>query len=224
MAPAITPKASSEPSQVNRGVSCGTYALRFVKSTEDLEAVYRLRFLVFNLELGEGLESAYTNGQDKDEFDAVCDHLLVEHVPTRQVIGTYRLQGGDYVAMSALPVTFFPKQDVEAAFAKRAVLVDGSGGRNYMVHASRREAPGMVEVHTKDTDIIYVLKGSATIVTGGTMVDGKTVAPGEIRGREITAGETRPLVPGDVLIIPNGIPHWFKEVQGPLLYYFIKVR
>ena len=131
---------------------------------------------------------------------------------------------GSEGAAVLLPVTYFPKKDVDEGFAKGSVLFDGAGGRNYMVHASRRETPGMVEVHTKDTDILYVLKGTATVVTGGTMVDGKTIAPDEIRGREITGGETRKLVPGDAMIIPNGVPHWFKEVQAPFLYYVVKVR
>jgi uncharacterized protein GlcG (DUF336 family)/mannose-6-phosphate isomerase-like protein (cupin superfamily) len=131
---------------------------------------------------------------------------------------------GDAVTASSLPVSFFPRKDVDEGFAKGAVLFDGNGGRNYMVHASRREGPGMVEVHTKDTDILYVLKGSATVVTGGTMVDGKNIAADEIRGREINSGETRKLVPGDAMIIPNGVPHWFKEVDAPFLYYVVKVR
>ena len=131
---------------------------------------------------------------------------------------------GSEGAATLLPVTYFPKNDVDAGFAKGSVLFDGAGGRNYMVHASRRETPGMVEVHTKDTDILYVLKGTATVVAGGTMVDGKNIAPDEIRGREITGGETRKLVPGDAMIIPNGVPHWFKEVQAPFLYYVVKVR
>jgi glc operon protein GlcG len=125
---------------------------------------------------------------------------------------------------SALPISYFPKKDVDDGFAKGSVLLDGEGGRNYMVHTSRREAPGMVEVHTRDTDILYVIQGSATIVTGGTMIDGKPIAVDEIRGKEITGGETRSLQPGDVMIIPNGLPHWFKEVRGPFLYYVVKVR
>ncbi|MGH9701774.1 MAG: heme-binding protein, partial [Candidatus Acidiferrales bacterium] len=126
---------------------------------------------------------------------------------------------------SDLPVTFFSKKEVDAGFEKGSVLFDGDkGSRNYMVHASRREGPGMVEVHTKDADILYVLKGSATIVTGGTMIDGKSIAADEIRGREITGGDTRHLVPGDVMIIPNGAPHWFKTVDAPFLYYVVKVR
>ena len=132
--------------------------------------------------------------------------------------------GADPVMATTLPVSYFPKAEVDEGFSKGAVLFDGNGGRNYMVHSSRREGPGMVEVHTKDTDILYVLKGSATIITGGTMVDGKPIAADEIRGREITGGETRQLVPGDAMIIPNGVPHWFKEVKTPFLYYVVKVR
>ena len=60
-------------------------------------------------------------------------------------------------------VTYFDSGTVSAAFAKGAVLFDGQGG-NYMVHASRRAAAGMAEIHTKDADIVYVLEGTATLV------------------------------------------------------------
>lgn len=134
---------------------------------------------------------------------------------------------GDDPAMTSalLPVSYFSKDQTEEGFAKGSVLFDGeNGARNYMVHSSRREKPGMVEVHTKDTDVLYVLKGGATVVTGGTMLDGKNIAADEIRGREITGGETRKLVPGDAMIIPNGVPHWFKEIDGTFLYFVVKVR
>jgi len=75
-------------------VTAGGYGVRFAESPRDLKAAFRLRFLVFNLELGEGLETAYKDGYDTDEFDAVCDHLIVEHRSTRKVVGTYRLQTG----------------------------------------------------------------------------------------------------------------------------------
>ena len=103
------------------------------------------------------------------------------------------------------------------------MLFDGAG-RNYMVHASRRDGAGQAEVHVQDTDIIYVLEGSTTFVTGGTVVEGKTTAPDEIRGTAVKGGETRRLGKGDVIIVPNGTPHWFKEVEGPVLYYVVKVR
>ncbi len=122
------------------------------------------------------------------------------------------------------PVTFFPHDQVSAAFAKGAVLLDGSDGRNYMIHASRRDQPGMAEVHVKDTDVIYVLDGSARFVTGGTVVDGKTTAPDEIRGTAIRGGETRRITKGDVITVASGTPHWFQQVDGVLTYYVVKVR
>jgi glc operon protein GlcG len=120
-------------------------------------------------------------------------------------------------------VSHYDSNTVAAAFAKGAVLFDGDG-TNYMVHASRREAPGQAEVHTRDTDIIYVLEGSSTFVTGGSVVAPKTIAADEIRGASIKDGDTRRIATGDVIIVPHGTPHWFKEVSGPVTYYVVKVR
>lgn len=123
-----------------------------------------------------------------------------------------------------LAVTFFDSKTVADAFAQGAVLEDGSNGENYMVHASRREKPGMSEVHELDTDIIYVLDGTAVFVTGGKSVDPKMVAPNEFRGTSVDGGETRELKKGDVVIVPKGTPHWFKQVDGVFKYYVVKVR
>ncbi len=125
--------------------------------------------------------------------------------------------------MKVSPVLFFDKTQVSASFSKGAVLLDGAN-RNYMVHTSRRDQPGLAEIHTLDTDIIYVMEGTATFVTGGTAVEAKEIAPNEIRGARIDGGETRQLSKGDVIIVPNNTPHWFKEVGGAFLYYTIKVR
>jgi glc operon protein GlcG len=122
------------------------------------------------------------------------------------------------------PVSYWKNADVAAAFAKGSVLFGDEGGRNYMVHASHREGPGMAEVHELDADIIYVLAGSATFVTGGTVENGKVTAANEIRGSAISGGEVRRIAKGDVLIVPNGTPHWFKDISGPLNYYVVKVR
>jgi glc operon protein GlcG len=130
---------------------------------------------------------------------------------------------------SPLPVTYIESQKVSASFAKGAVLVGEDenmmhAARNYMVHASHRDKAGVVEIHEYDTDIVYVLKGSAMLITGGTPVDTKTIAPHEFRAPTLNGGETRKIVPGDVVIIPNGVPHWFKEVEAPFDYYVVKVR
>ncbi len=123
---------------------------------------------------------------------------------------------------SAQDVSYFKSSAVADAFAKGSVLFSGNGS-NYQVHASRRVEPGVAEIHTKETDVIYVLDGGATFVTGGKAVDPKETAPDEIRGSHIDGGQTRKLVKGDVIIVPAGVPHWFKEVQGELHYYVVKV-
>lgn len=122
------------------------------------------------------------------------------------------------------PVEYFEKSKVDAAFAQGAVLLDSSAGRNYMVHASRREKAGQAEVHTRDADVIYVLQGTAKFVTGGEVADGKNTAPDEIRGASIHHGETRQIAKGDVIVVPRGVPHQFMEVTNPFLYYVVKVR
>jgi glc operon protein GlcG len=119
-------------------------------------------------------------------------------------------------------VSYFDRQKVDDAFAKGAVLFNNSD--KYMVHASRREAPGVAELHQKDADIIYVLEGEATFVTGGSIIEPKTIAQDEVRGKEIQGGETRVIKPGDVIIVPANTPHWFKAIKGPVLYYVVKAR
>jgi len=127
-------------------------------------------------------------------------------------------------AEPAAAISFFEKNKVDEGFAKGAVLLDGSGGRNYMVHTSRREKPGQAEIHTKDADVIYVLQGSATFITGGEAVDAKETAPDELRGSSIRSGQTRQIAQGDVIVVPHGVPHQFLEVTNPFLYYVVKVR
>jgi glc operon protein GlcG len=111
-------------------------------------------------------------------------------------------------------------ETVAAAFAKGGPLL---ATNNFKVQAGRRIAPGEVEIHDSDTDIFYIVEGSGTFVTGGKPVDTRLVSPGETRGKEIVGGEERRLMKGDVIVIPTGVPHWFKEVNGPLLYYVVKV-
>lgn len=121
------------------------------------------------------------------------------------------------------PVLFFNAKQVSTSFSAGAVLLDGSN-QNYMVHTSRRDKPGLAEIHKLDTDIIYVMEGSATLVTGGTVMDEKETGLDEIRGSRIEGGETRRLSKGEVIIVPSNTPHWFKAVDGQFLYYTIKVR
>jgi len=122
-------------------------------------------------------------------------------------------------------VAYFDHEKVDAAFAKNAVLFGGeSGNAKYKVLTARRDKPGEVEIHNLDTDIIYVLKGTATFVTGGAPVAAKATAPGELRGQSIQGGDSHHLSKGDVIVIPPGVPHWFKAVKAPFLYFVVKVH
>lgn len=83
------------PASTSRQLAvCGNYRAMLASTDEERSAIYRLRFQVFNLELNEGLEASFTTGEDKDEFDAVCEHLYVQHQLTGEIVGTYRVQTG----------------------------------------------------------------------------------------------------------------------------------
>lgn len=94
----------------------GRYRLRLAESVEDRDAACRLRFRVFNIELGEGLASSYQTGLDTDQFDLFCEHLLVEDKlesnPTRRIVGTYRMQSG---ATAARNLGYYSEQEFNFA-------------------------------------------------------------------------------------------------------------
>jgi putative hemolysin len=94
----FAPTQPLAPSKPSIHAEVGRYRLRLAETVEDREAACRLRFKVFNLELGEGLENSYRTGLDTDRFDRYCEHLLVEdkleQSPARRIVGTYRMQSG----------------------------------------------------------------------------------------------------------------------------------
>jgi putative hemolysin len=96
--PLLTPQLPAVSSRSRVRAEVGRYRLRLAEGVEDRDAACRLRFRVFNIELGEGLESSYQTGLDTDEFDLFCEHLLVEDKleenPARRIVGTYRMQSG----------------------------------------------------------------------------------------------------------------------------------
>ena len=151
--------------------------------------------------------------------------LFVVLLSLALVAARSRADANDYAAANTVtkPVHYYRAENVAKSFAEGAVLY-AEPGTNYMIHTSRRTAAGMAEVHAQDTDLIHVLEGSATFVTGGTVIEPHTTAADEVRGSRIDGGETRVIAPGDVIIVPAGTPHWFKDVRGPVLYYTVKVR
>ncbi len=98
----------------------GRYRLRMAETAEDREAACRLRFKVFNIEMGEGLASSYRTGLDADQFDPVCEHLLVEDKLDHHIVGTYRMQSG---VMADYNLGYYSEQ--EFSFAPYAPLRAG---------------------------------------------------------------------------------------------------
>lgn len=116
----------------------GPYVLRFARTLADLHAVQRLRFEVFNVELAEGLESAFLTGRDEDEVDAACHHLMVEHRASGRVIGTYRLMlrpmadaRGGFYSESEYDLRTLPDEVVEQGveLGRACVHADHRNGR-----------------------------------------------------------------------------------------------
>ncbi len=88
----LAQKARAGARVLARRAAGSSYRIRLAEKPSDLAAAQTLRFQVFNLELSEGLAQSFLTGRDADRFDAVCDHLLVEHED--QIVGTYRMQTG----------------------------------------------------------------------------------------------------------------------------------
>lgn len=129
----------------------GRYEVRFARNPEELDALLRLRFEVFNLELGEGLESSYSTGRDIDEFDAICHHLIVVEQASGAIVGTYRLQTS---AMAEAHCGFYSSTEFDLGTLPEAVIHDA-------VELGR----ACVAVDHRNTQVLFLLwKGLATYV------------------------------------------------------------
>jgi mannose-6-phosphate isomerase-like protein (cupin superfamily) len=117
-------------------------------------------------------------------------------------------------------VTYVDHDKVSAAIHKGGSLVTAP---DLTVTGSHRDKAGQVEVHDKETDVIYLIEGEATFVTGGTAVGLRSTRPGQSVGTDVKGGETHHLTKGDVIVVPAGVPHWFKEVPSSVSYYVVKV-
>ena len=116
-------------------------------------------------------------------------------------------------------VAYFSAEKVTETMTNSGIM---SAGSDHLVIMSRRDGPGQSEVHADQTDIFYVVEGSATFVTGGTVIDGRSAGPGQILGTGIQGGQSHALSKGDVIVIPKGTPHWFKEVPDLVVYFVVK--
>jgi mannose-6-phosphate isomerase-like protein (cupin superfamily) len=107
-------------------------------------------------------------------------------------------------------------------------VIDANGHYLGVAIVRRTNADQNALVHDKIDEIYYVLEGGGTLVTGGKLVDGKqtaaspTIGPGW-SGTNIQGGQSRRVNAGEVVIIPAGTPHMFKQLDGPIRYLVYRV-
>jgi uncharacterized RmlC-like cupin family protein len=96
---------------------------------------------------------------------------------------------------------------------------------NYQMSVAYRNASGQAELHQTKNDVFYVISGTCTLVTGGTIPNAKTTQPHELRGAAVSGGQKRKIGPGDFLTIPAGIPHQMLLDPGAeITYAVVKVN
>lgn len=180
-------------------VSEGSYRVRYAASPEELEELLRLRFEVFNVELAEGLDSSFETGLDQDEFDEQCHHLIVEHLPSGKIIGTYRIQTAQMAAAGRgfYTATEFDLSRLPAEVVERAVEVGRAcihrehrlkpvlyllwkGLAVYMMHNERRFLFGPCSLTSQDP---WDGKRALDHLEGRGLVD-RTIAVGAVPGFE----------------------------------------
>ena len=128
-------------------------------------------------------------------------------------------------AQDQKPVVYVPAAEAasiiqKALTAKQPQLAAAS---NYDVQVLRRAEAGVPEFHLKRTHVFFIQDGEATFVSGGTFEGQKEISPGEIRGTAIANGTTVQLRRGDVVVVPAGTPHWFREVRPQVTYYSVNI-
>jgi putative hemolysin len=147
----------------------GKYVVRFARTSEELDAVLRLRFEVFNLELNEGLESSFMTGRDADEFDLTCHHLLVVDAASGEAVGTYRLRtdeaaqdAGGFYSAGEFDLSSLPRQVLQEAVEvgracvardhrnKQVLFLLWKGLAAYMLHNRRRYFFGCCSLPTQE--------------------------------------------------------------------------
>jgi quercetin dioxygenase-like cupin family protein len=123
-------------------------------------------------------------------------------------------------APESLKVSKLIGHDTVAGCTKAAPLLTTP---EQIVMCGYRTGPGVAEVHLKETDVFYVLDGAATFITGGKVQGLTSTDPLQPRAKSLEGGVAHQLVKGDVIVVPAGEPHWFKEVPTSVSYFVVKV-
>jgi mannose-6-phosphate isomerase-like protein (cupin superfamily) len=156
------------------------------------------------------------------------------------LITVFALPAADTKATSA---TYITSNDVQSTLkgmpadkvSDQQVRMVNTGKQNVgigVVHRSAQAAQGAVE-HDQVTEVYHILAGSGTMVTGGTLVKPQPRGSNDVALRDLTGpsvsgasiqeGESRHVGPGDIVIIPAGVGHWFSKVDGSIDYVVVRI-
>jgi mannose-6-phosphate isomerase-like protein (cupin superfamily) len=92
----------------------------------------------------------------------------------------------------------------------------------YTASLEYRAAVGPAAVHEKEAEFFYVIDGSATMVTGGKLVDEKRNGE-NLTGTSIEGGTSRSVAKGDFIVVPENTPHWFSAINGTVVLMSLHV-
>jgi mannose-6-phosphate isomerase-like protein (cupin superfamily) len=91
---------------------------------------------------------------------------------------------------------------------------------SYDGHLEYRASVGPAAVHEKEAEMFYVIDGSGTLVTGGKLANEKRTDASNLSGSGIEGGNSRAVVKGDFILVPENTPHWFSSINGGALVLF----
>lgn len=142
------------------------------------------------------------------------------------------LWAADENSQSSLPAVYKSAAELMATLAKNAQAKSDqasapiSNEDHYRVNIVRRGSPGTAMAHTtgpaKGSEVHYIIDGAATVVTGGTLLRAPGAATKGAGSATIQGGQSRRVTKGDVIVIPAGTPHWYKEVEGSVTYLEVR--
>jgi len=90
---------------------------------------------------------------------------------------------------------------------------------HYRINIVRRTTGQGAIAHPDGTEVHHIIEGAATLVTGGTIVRAAGAAAGSA---SIEGGQSRRVSKGDVILVPAGTPHWYKDLEGPITYLEVR--
>jgi hypothetical protein len=133
---------------------------------------------------------------------------------------------------NSLPAVYKSAAELMATLAKNAQAKSDQASSpivnqdHYRINIVRRGSPGVAMAHAtgpaKGSELHYIIDGAATVVTGGTIVRPPSAATKGAGNATIEGGQSRRVTKGDVIFIPAGTPHWYKDVEGSVTYLEVR--